>query len=287
VIYTNSIFSDPGHMKTQRIFHLHLDAQGVNEDLARAQQFPSSDAYNEFICGEWRSQMLWNHSGDASDNLLTDYQEPARMTAIGLQLPYLAHLLKTTFDLQRLRFARLARLTPGSVLVPHRDYLELQDDLTRIHIPLTTNAKCFSAEDNTIYQMKAGEVWYIDATQVHSAANFSRQQRTHLILDFTNVQQLDNLLLQAVPEPAAIPAENIVPRKPLLPAEREALFALAPIVNETNCKDLLALLIKKYFTAAIDVATVVDWALQIAKRSGDAAAVARIAWIHEHCLVRR
>ena len=124
--------------------------------------------------------MLWNKSGDVEDNFLLDYDHPAQRTAYGAQMPYLVEVLRQTFDLKQLRFARLAKLTPGSVLVPHRDYLELKHDLTRVHIPLATDSACFSSEENTVYQMRRGEIWYMDATQVHSAASFSRKPRTHL-----------------------------------------------------------------------------------------------------------
>ncbi len=132
-------------MQTQRITTLDFDAVPLEVDLNATNQFRYSDAYSEFICGEWRSCMLFNKSGDVDDNFLEDYDHPARMTLYGSQMPYLMDVLRHSFNLEHLRLARLAKLTPGSVLVPHRDYLELKHDLTRIHIPLVTDSHCFSA----------------------------------------------------------------------------------------------------------------------------------------------
>jgi hypothetical protein len=274
-------------MQTQRIHIIDLDTARLEADLGATGQFCCSDAYSEFICGEWRSCMLWNKTGDVEDNFLVDYDRPARLTPYGARMPYLVEVLGQMFDLERLRFARLAKLTPGSVLVPHRDYLELKEDLTRVHIPLATDGACFSSEEDMVYQMRRGEIWYMDATQVHSAANFSRKPRTHLILDFTDVEHIEMVLRRPVYGPRRIPPENIVPRKPLGPGEREAFFSLARVIDPTNYRDVLTVLIKKFFTTDIAVAAVFDWLLEIARRSGNPEVAARVQWHHDHCLVKR
>jgi hypothetical protein len=274
-------------MHTHRIMNLDLDIALLEADLRNTRRFRYSDAYSEFICGEWRSCMLWNKSGDIDDNFLKEYDHSARMTANGEQMPYLAGVLRSTFNLDHLRFARLAKLTPGSVLIPHRDYLELKHGLTRVHVPLVTDPRCFSAEENTVYQMRPGEVWFIDATQIHSAANFSKKARTHLILDFAEVERIETVLKRPAHGPTVIPRENIVRRKPLGPGEKEAFFALARVFDPANCKDVFAMLIKKYFTTDLAVTTVVDWVLEIAHLSGNSEVIARVQWIYEHCLIRR
>lgn len=274
-------------MQTQRILILDLDRTRLEIDLSRTQKFRYSDAYSEFICGEWRSCMLWNRSGDTDDNFLSDFDHPARVTAYGQQMPYLTEVVGRTFDLSRLRFARLAKLTPGSVLVPHRDYLELKHDLTRVHIPLATGASCFSAEEDTIYQMRPGEVWYMDATRVHTAANFSQKPRTHLILDFTEVREIDEVLAHPAAGSGCIPPENFVPRRPLEAGEKEALFGLSRIVSPANYKDVLALLIKTYFTTEVAAQVVIDWLVEIARLSGNPEVLARVQWLVDHCLISR
>src|SRR3954469_12811850 len=98
-------------MQTHRVMTLDLDPGRLEPDLTNTRLFRYSDAYSEFICGEWRSCMLWNKSGDINDNFLSDYDQPACMTAFGQRMPYLEDVLRHTFNLKHLRFARLATLT--------------------------------------------------------------------------------------------------------------------------------------------------------------------------------
>jgi hypothetical protein len=274
-------------MNTHRITTLDLDEGRLEADLNRARRFHFSDAYSEFICGSWRSCMLWNRSGDADDTFLKDSDQPARATACGKQMPYVAEVLARTFRLEHLRYARLATLAPDSVLLPHRDFLELRHELARVHIPLVTDSECYSAEERTVYQMRRGEVWFMDATKTHTAAAFSRKERVHLILDFTEVERIDTVLRQPVSGPRGIPPENLVARKPLEPGEQEAFFALARVIDLVNYRDVLALLIKKYFTTDLDAAVVYDWLADIARRSGNRAVAARVEDYREMCLVQR
>jgi hypothetical protein len=274
-------------MNTHRITTLDLDTARLDADLKRTRSFRYGDAYSEYICGSWRTCMLWNRSGDIDDNFLKDSEQPARATVYGEQLPYLTEVLTETFHLDLLRFARLAKLSPDSVLMPHRDFLELRHDLTRVHVPLETDGQCFSAEETTIYQMKRGEVWFMDATKTHTAAAFSRQDRLHLILDFTEVEGIDTVLRHPLAGPRVLPPENRVPRKPLEPGEKEAFLALARVIDLVNYRDVMSLLIKKYFTTDLTAETVFDWLADIARLSGNRAVLDRVEEYREKCLIRR
>lgn len=270
-------------MDTHRITTLDLDAGRLELDLARARRL----RYSELICGGWRSCVLWNGSGDAEDARLEDCAPPARKTAHGNALPYLSELLERTFNLEHLRFARLVRLTPGSVIVPHRDCLGLKEPFIRLHVPLATDGDCYSAEDDVIYQMRRGEVWFLDVTRPHSAASFSGEDRVHLVLDFVEVDRLDTVLRIAASGQRSIPPESVVRGKPLAPGEKDALFALATIIDRANYKDVLAILIKKCFTADLVVSAVFDWLSAIAALSGDRELMARVKRYEEHCLIQR
>lgn len=286
--YSNKITEGTISMHTHRITNLSLDTMLLESEIHTATQFRYSEAYNEFICGLWRSCMLWNKSGNTEDNFLNDCDTPAQITAYGRLMPHLVSVITSAFNLNYLRFARLATLTPGSVLIPHRDYLELKRGLTRIHIPLVTDALCFSAELNTVYQMKPGEVWFINATEIHSAANFSSKARTHLILDFCEVERIETILRQPVSRSAEIiPQENILSRQPLTSSTTKLLCTLSDVIDATNYKDVFALLIKKYFTTDLPIITAVDWMLEIARMSGNPEVIARVQWIYDHCLIKR
>ena len=95
------------------------------------------------------------------------------------------------------------------------------------------------------------------------------------------------MLIRPAYNPPGIPTENIVRRAPLRPGEKEAFFALARVIDLTNYKDVLGLLIKKFFTTDIAVTTVFDWLSEIARQSGNPEAVERVQWHHDHCLIKR
>ncbi|MEW9513669.1 aspartyl/asparaginyl beta-hydroxylase domain-containing protein [Streptomyces bacillaris] len=272
--------------RTTRITTLDLDPARLAADLASAERFGYNDSYGEFICGAWRSCMLWNRTGDADDRFLEDYEGGARSTEYGSALTYVGELVGHHFRVEKLKFARLARLTPGSVLVPHRDYLELDSDLTRIHLPLRTDAHCFSSEDETVYQMRQGELWFLDATRTHSAASRSDRDRVHLILDFSTATPAEALRVD-IPVDTGIPEDSVVARRPLRPGEHKSFEALADVIDEANYQDVLAMIIKRYFEAEVKAADVFRWLESVVRASGRPDLVERAAHHEEHCLVSR
>src|ERR1700712_3182538 len=104
-------------------------------DLEQVEPYGFVASYGEFVCGSWRTCMLWNATGDGRDADIRDYSGPAQVTDHGRKLAYFEELLTSYFDMDKLRFARLTRLSPGSVVVPHRDYIELESELIRTHVP--------------------------------------------------------------------------------------------------------------------------------------------------------
>ncbi len=177
--------------------------------------------------------MIWAAGGDSGDGLVTNYDhgKKASITGYGERLPYLHQVLEAHFDLAHLNFARLA-VIEDSVTFPHRDLLELKDvpegarNSHRVHLPLVTNDDCFFTEDNLVYRMRPGEVWFFDASKIHGAASLTREPRTHLILDFTEAGR-DGLARFPVDPPGAVPQDRVVPREPVSDSDREALLALA------------------------------------------------------------
>jgi L-proline cis-4-hydroxylase len=269
---------------THRIGTIEVDEERAAADLAAVDPFGYLTAYDEFICGSWRTCMLWNGSGDGADTQICEYDGPARRTEFGARVGYVERLLEATFDLSGLRFARLTRLGPGSVAVPHRDFLELDSDLTRIHIPLETAENCYASEGSTIYRMRLGEVWLLDASRPHSIANFSTGNRTHLLVDFATEP---DCAVRPDGSDDGIPTDAIVPRRPLRPDEREAFTRLAEIVDPSNVKDVLSMLIRRYFVAEMEVTDVFRWLSEIATDSGDDDVVDVVRGLEERSLVAR
>lgn len=263
-----------------------IEPARIDADLAEVEPFGFVDSYTEFVCGSWRTCMLWNATGDGGDPRIRDYSGPAQITEQGRKLAYLEELMTSHFDLEKLRFARVTRLAPGSVVVPHRDYVELESDLVRIHVPLQTAPEAYASEEETIYRMGLGEVWFLDATKVHSIANFSKRNRIHLLLDF-HAPQASSVFNQRQDGPWGMPATSIIPRRPLRPGEHEAFRALARVIDPANFADVLAMIIKRYFAAAMDAGEVFTWLREIAADSKDPDVLSRAQWLEEHCLTSR
>lgn len=83
-----------------------------------------------------------------------------------------------------LKSIRLMRLHPGAEIKPHRDQgLCLEQGEARLHLPLQTNDLLkFFVNDQQV-PMQAGQLWYINADQVHRVENKGAEPRINLVLD--------------------------------------------------------------------------------------------------------
>lgn len=83
-----------------------------------------------------------------------------------------------------LQCVRLMRLTPGSVIKPHRDHdLSFEERTVRIHIPVTTNPEVEFLLNGTRVDMAPGSVWYLRLSEIHSVTNAGSADRVHLVID--------------------------------------------------------------------------------------------------------
>ena len=242
-------------MRTQYVTTVPFDSVRLAKEIDHSSSFRYSEAYSDYLIGgPWKSCMLWAAGGDSGDGLLTNYSHDraTAFTEYGRQLPYLQELITHTANLARLNFVRLAVFS-RSVIVPHRDFLELDEvpdearSAHRLHIPLATNEECFFSEDNVVYRMRAGEVWYFDASQIHSVASFSSAPRIHLIFDFVEKPDAGPLLSIEEDGTGGIPADRIVSRPPLPDADRADLLRLADVLTMDNFSEVFSILIKKHF----------------------------------------
>jgi hypothetical protein len=243
-------------MRTQYIATIPLDATRLAKDIEQSASFRYSEAYSNYLIGgPWKSCMLWATGGDSGDGVLTNYQydQASTFTEYGRQMPYVQEIIESTADLSRLNFVRMAVFS-NSVIVPHRDFLELNelpDDARsthRLHIPLVTHQECYFSEDNTVYRMREGEVWYFDASQIHSVASLVNAPRIHLIFDFNDRPGADSLV--TVPDEGrgpGIPADKAVARPPLAAADRADLRKLADVLTMDNFAEVFSIVIKKHF----------------------------------------
>ncbi len=273
-------------MRTRLVGTLDLEQDALAKDLATARGFWYSHAYSDYLCGgPWRSSMLWTTDGENGDGVVTSYDHDSQrgFTPNGHQLPYLRDLIEAHFDTGRLNFARLA-VVSNSVIIPHRDLLELdkipddQRNTHRVHVPLATNDKCFFAEEDQVFSMRVGEVWTLNAANIHSVAALSTEDRIHLILDFVGRGDPDTLV--RLPPGSArhegIPPECLRIRPPLDAARRAALVALADVVTPENLRDVLSIVIKESYFRDGGAGFVWQVFCEIAQRTTNAAVAAQI-----------
>jgi aspartyl/asparaginyl beta-hydroxylase (cupin superfamily) len=76
------------------------------------------------------------------------------------------------------------RLHAGAEIKPHRDQgLCLEQGEARLHLPLQTNEQLNFYVDDKRVPMQAGDLWYINADQVHWVENKGQNARINLVID--------------------------------------------------------------------------------------------------------
>lgn len=265
-------------MHTHYVTTTTLDQERLAEDLRHSESLVWSEAYSDYLFGgAWKSCMIFARGGDSGDGVVTNYDHdrPADFTPYADALPYLRELVTEVADTERLNFVRLAKVS-NSVVIPHRDLLELGDipDSTRnahrMHIPLATNDDSFFTEGNTVFRMRQGEVWFLDASQIHSVAVLSPQNRVHLMFDFVDAPSDRPLVLAAGGEAdGGIPEDHLVHRPPLAAEDREDLMRLADVLTMDTFSEVFSIVIKKHYRYDGGDHFVWDTMVAIARASGD------------------
>jgi Aspartyl/Asparaginyl beta-hydroxylase len=243
-------------MRTHYVATMSLDDARLSKDLEQSASFVWSEAYSDYLFGgAWKNCTLWAPGGDNGDGVMTnyDYGQPSALTQYGNQLPYLHDLISTVADLDRLNFVRLAKVS-DSVIIPHRDLLELSElsddtrNAHRMHIPLATNENCFFNQGNTVFRMRKGEVWFLDASDIHSVAVMSNEPRFHLIFDFVNTPSSRSLItIDGQTEDAGIPDDRTVKRPSLADADYADLMRLGDVLTMDTFSEIFSIVIKKHF----------------------------------------
>ena len=283
-------------MRTHYVADTPLDDTRLAKDLEQSDSFPWSEAYSDYVFGgAWKSCMLWARGGDAGDGVVTNYDhdQPATFTQFGNQLPYLRELITTVADLDRLNFARLAKVQ-NSVIIPHRDLLELSEladdtrNAHRMHIPLVTNEDCFFNEGNTVFRMRKGEVWFLDASEIHSVAVLSTEERIHLMLDFVNVPSAKPLItIEGRSADAGIPADRTVERPPLTDVDLARLSRLADVMTTETVNEIFSIVIKTHFRYDGGDDFVWNTMIDIGRASADTATLRHVEELRRYYTLER
>lgn len=282
-------------MRTQYVSTILINRVRLAKDLEQSADFRYSEAYSDYLIGgPWKSCMLWATGGDSGDGLLTNYtyDRGSVCTVYGTQVPYLQELITNTVDLTRVNFVRLAMFSK-SVIVPHRDFLELGEipdearSAHRLHIPLATNEECFFSEDNAVYRMREGEVWYFDAAQIHSVASFSAEPRIHLIVNFVDRPADGPLVTMENRGTGGIPADRIVPRPRLSEDARADLLRMSEVLTMDNFSEIFSIVVKSHFRYDGGDNFAWDTIIAIARASKDPAVLPHALELHRYYTLDR
>jgi len=85
-----------------------------------------------------------------------------------------------------IKAARLMRLKAGAEVKPHRDHqLSIEYGEARLHVPIHTSDEVSFLVDNKVIPMRAGELWYFNADQIHEVYNRGGEDRINLVIDCT------------------------------------------------------------------------------------------------------
>lgn len=282
-------------MQTQLLGHLDVEQARIEEDVEASTAFHLQEPYSDFLVGRpWKTCTLWAADGEAGDGVISHYaaSRPRGFTDYGNRLPYLRDLIERWFVADHLILARLATMS-ASVLIPHRDYVELDDvpeagrAKYRLHVPLVTSEDCYFSEDDVVYQMRPGEVWCLAAARQHGAAVLSEFRRTHLILDFADAGGLANLVRFPVQPTDGVPPHSVCTREPLSERDQRSLLALADVIDHDTVWDVLSIVIKKHYRH--DGRHDFTWRTvdRIAELSGDDTLHKRVRKLHRYYTLER
>lgn len=230
-----------------------------------------AEEYDEFAQGYWKNISLFNSTGRADD---TQYRNTRTCvpTEHVEHCQGLAHMIMACFKLDNLTMVRARNLIDGMV-IPHRDFVELDPRLRylRVFLPLETNDRAFHSDASGVFQMRVGELWYLDAASDHAAINFSSGRRLFLCLDFAFASSFDDTDIIAPTAPFTRGgAPHYVHRSVIAETEKRGIVdALACLLSRETFKDLVFAVSKIRFTRDAGVAECYDWVVEAARRSSD------------------
>lgn len=224
--------------------------------------------------GDWMLRTLWGNEDPDGDG-----------PEVRRRLGYLDRTLNETFAMEHANVVRVFAARGNGFIRPHRDAPQSQPAFTRLHLPLRTHARCFNSEDDVVYHMEVGEVWYLDGSRPHSGGCFSERMRVHLVIDFPPELAPHELFRDPAryrPEPP-----SAIERAPLLPRHLAALRGLARIADVINVMAIVDVLATVHFEKQADCAAVYDWLRDIAAETADSELVREAERITSTYLVLR
>jgi hypothetical protein len=252
-------------MSSHIIGAINMNGYNFTSDLAYLNSITKlSEEYDEFAQGYWKNLSLFNSSGRKDDSQYKNctISSPTEYMA---HCPNIMRMLNDNFDLSNVKMVRARNLIEGMV-IPHCDFVELNSNVTyfRVFVPIEYNADSFHSDEQGVFQMQPGEVWFLDAAISHSAINFSNKSRMFICLDFV----FDKIFKEAdiFHSSADISKENrnIHIDRPDMPKEKsnEIIALIARKISKENFKAYLFEYSRYHFKHNVSVTACYDWLIQ-------------------------
>lgn len=263
-------------MPSHIIGAINMDGYNVTSDLAYLNSITKlSEEYDEFAQGYWKNLSLFNSSGSKDDS---QYKN----CTTSLPTEYMAHcpnimrMLNDNFDFSNVKMVRARNLIEGMV-IPHRDFVEFDSNVTyfRVFVPIEYNADSFHSDEHAVFQMRPGEVWFLDAAINHAAINFSNKSRMFICLDFVFDKAFKDTDIFHPAANISKGSRHIHIDRPDMPKEKsnEIIAAIGETISKENFKNYLFEYSKYHFKHNISVTACYDWLIQGATAAKNQAVV--------------
>jgi hypothetical protein len=256
-------------MPSRVIARIALSDIDFKQDIEYLNRIGKPDVeYDEFGQGFRTNPTLINSSGNSEDTLFRD-AERSLETEHADRVPAIMRIIAEVFDRTHLRMVRARNLVDG-LIMPHRDYLEVGKavDYYRVFVPIEYNQDAYHSDESGVFHMTPGEVWFLDAAIVHSAANFSSRSRWFLCLDFFLPPNSNPAVIFRNSPRISWDVDHSYIRRKALSAERRAeiIAAASVLLNDETIKDVSHSLSKLHFRYDIPIAACYDMLSEAAAR---------------------
>ena len=277
-------------MASKIIGKIKVDDYDLEKDIKYLNSITKQpEEYDEFGQGYWKNLSLYNASGDASD---TQYRNTDRClpTEYATHCPSIQKLVQQNFKLDNLKMIRARSLVDGLV-IPHRDFVELDKQITyfRVFVALENNEEAFHSDEHGVFQMKTGEVWFLDAGISHAAVNFGLKSRMFLCLDFMYEGEFEYTDIftnrSALKE---YRSSFYISREPFTNSQKEEVIsATSKILDRFTFKDVVFALSKYHFIYDLPVSSCYDWIISAAEQKNNIEIVKKAKSLRKYLIEKR
>lgn len=267
-------------MSSRIIAKVELAGYDFSKDICYLNEVAKSpEEYDEFAVGYWKNLSLLNSSGCEHDSQYIN-SESAVETLHMKNCPEIARFLKSTFDMSQVRMVRARNLVDGMV-IPHRDFVELDSSLDyfRVFIPLEWNADAYHSDVAGVFQMRPGEVWFLDASVDHAAINFSKASRMFICLDFSSTHAFEDGQIFAKSAVTIAEGRRVHVDRPLLSGDdfADVLASIAVRLSKGEVRECVFDVAKYHFRYDVAVSSCYDWLIRGARASGELSLIQKLS----------